>query len=66
MKQSRAVKREERYALLKAYGETQTTDYLYKSEVRKLEERGYLIKQISVHPVRKSLLLCIVVFPKQN
>lgn len=61
---SRAEKREERFFLLKAKGQTQTSDYLYGSEIKKLEKDGYTVTPISKHPVRKSLLFCQVVFPQ--
>lgn len=61
---SRAEQREERYDALKAQGIKQTPDYLYKSEIKKLQKKGYTVTQISTHPVRKSLLFCQVVFPQ--
>ena len=63
---SRAEKREERYFLLKSKGEKQTSDYLYGSEIKKLERNGYTVIPISIHPVRKSLSFCQVVFPQNK
>lgn len=62
---SRSDKREERYSALKEKGQTQTLDYLYKSEIRKLEKLGFIVNQVTAHPSRKSLWLCEVIFPQQ-
>lgn len=62
---SRSEKREERYLTLMEKGQTQTLDYLYKSEIRKLEKFGFVINQLTAHPSRKSLWLCEVTFPQK-
>ena len=63
---TRSEKREERYSTLKAQGENSAMDYLYKSEIKKLENVGYTVDVISGHPTRKNLSLCKVIFPKQG
>lgn len=63
---SRSEKREDRYTSLKEKGVNHTPDYLYKSEIKKLEKNGYTVTPISVHPVRKSLWFCEVIFPQQD
>ena len=63
---SRSEKREERYLALIEKGQKNTFDYLYKSEIRKLEKAGCEVNQLTTHPVRKSLLFCEVIFPQQD
>ena len=60
---SRAERREDRYTILRANGETSASDILYKSEIKKLEKDGYSVDTIGPHPNRKNLWLCKVFFP---
>ena len=62
---SRSEKRRERYAYLKAKGETSAPDILYKSEIKKLTKEGYDVDNIGPHPALRNLWLCKVVFPKE-
>lgn len=63
MQRSRSEKREEKYYALMKLGQDRTYDYLYKSEIKKLQKIGYTMTQLSTHPIRKSLLFCEVIFP---
>lgn len=63
MQLSRSEKREEKYLALMKQGQDRTHDYLYLSEIKKLEKTGYIINQLSTHPFRKYLLFCEVIFP---
>ena len=63
---SRSEKRAERYSALMEKGQMKTLDYLYKSEIRKLEKSGCVVTQLTAHPSRKSLWFCEVIFPRQD
>ena len=62
--ESRSEKRERKYSCLINNGQTKTLDYLYKSEIVRLQKRGFVVNSLSTHPVRKSLWLCEVIFPQ--
>lgn len=63
MQRSRAEKREDKYLALIKQGQDRTHDYLYSSEVKKLQKAGYTVTHLSAHPIQKSLLFCEVIFP---
>lgn len=60
---SRSEKRAEKYLALKKMHLDHTCEYLYMTEVKKLRKDGYIVNQLSTHPVRKYLLFCEVIFP---